>query len=85
MVPTPIPDMGKVIHAAAGTDTSVVVTEDGKAWSWGFSANYQTGLGTTEDVETATMIDNTAVRGKKLVWSGCGGQFSMLASVAEAE
>ena len=85
MVPTPIPGLGKVVHAAAGTDTSVVVTDEGKAWSWGFSANYQTGQGTTEDVELATMIDNTAVREKKLVWSGCGGQFSMLASVAEVE
>ena len=82
MNPTEVPGMGKTIHAAAGTDTSVIVTEEGKAWSWGFSANYQTGQGTDEDVEQATWIDNTAVRGKKLIWSGCGGQFSMLASVA---
>ena len=76
--PTPVPGIDAV-HAAAGTDHSVAVARDGKAYSWGFSFNCQTGLGTEEDVEVATMIDNTAVRGKKLVWAGAGGQFSVLA------
>ncbi|KAK4997486.1 hypothetical protein LTR28_013966, partial [Elasticomyces elasticus] len=57
----------------------------GQAWSWGFSANYQTGLGTDEDVPIATLIDNTAVRGKKLNWAGAGGQFGILTAVAGAQ
>ncbi|KAH0551057.1 hypothetical protein GP486_007592 [Trichoglossum hirsutum] len=73
----------KVSMVAAGSDTSIAITTDGKAYSWGFSSNYQTGQGTDDDVEVATMIDNTAVRGKKLTWAGCGGQYSMLASPAE--
>ncbi|MCJ1472692.1 hypothetical protein MMC13_001341 [Lambiella insularis] len=81
--PMAIPGLGTVVHAAAGTDSNVVVNDQGKAFSWGFSGNYQTGQGTTDDVEVATMIDNTATRQKKLVWSGAGGQFSMLASAAE--
>ena len=82
MTPTPIPNIGKVVYVAAGSDHNIVVAEDGKAYSWGFSGTYQTGQGTTDDVNVATHIDNTAVRGKQLVWAGAGGQYSVLASYA---
>ncbi|KAI9793141.1 MAG: hypothetical protein M1833_000826 [Piccolia ochrophora] len=72
----------KAKMATAGTDSSIAITNDGKAFSWGFSANYQTGQGTTDDVEAARHIDNTAVRGKVLSWAGAGGQYSVLAAVA---
>lgn len=68
---------------SAGTDSCLVVTKDGKAYSWGFSDNYQTGQGDVDDVKEATLIDNTAVRGKKLCWAGAGGQFSVLCAEAE--
>ena len=71
--------------ATCGTDHTIAITTDGKAYSWGFSANYQTGQGTDEDVEVATLIDNTAVRGKRLVYAGAGGQYSVLAALAEQE
>jgi regulator of chromosome condensation len=82
-VPTQIPGVDAV-QCSAGSDHCVAVDKNGKAWSWGFSTTYQTGLGTDDDVEVATMIDNTATRGKKLVWAGCGGQFSVLAGIAGA-
>ena len=82
MSPTPIPNLGKVVYVAAGTDHSIAIAEDGKAYSWGFSGTYQTGQGTTDDISVATHIDNTAVRGKQLIWAGAGGQFSVLASYA---
>lgn len=66
---------------SAYPDGCLVVTKDGHAYSWGFSGNYQTGLGTTVDVIDATLIDNTAVRGKQLVYCGAGGQFGVLAAV----
>ncbi|KAI9802923.1 MAG: hypothetical protein M1825_002154 [Sarcosagium campestre] len=81
-VPTAIPGI-KAQMAAAGTDGGLVISQDGQAFSWGFSGNYQTGQGTIEDVETATLIDNTAVRGKKLNWAGAGGQFTIITSVAD--
>lgn len=59
-------------------DTCLVVDKDGTAWSWGFSGNYQTGQGIGDDIEEATEIDNTAVRGKKLVFGGLGGQYGVL-------
>ena len=74
---------GKVVHVTASSDHNIVVTEDGKAWSWGFSANFQTGLGTTEDVEVATMIDNTAVKERMLNGATTGGQFSIVTAAAE--
>jgi regulator of chromosome condensation len=78
--PTPLPTLKNIVAGACGPDHTIVIDKDGKAYSWGFSANYQTGLGTDDDVDTPTLIDNTAVRDTKLVWAGCGGQYSILAS-----
>ena len=82
MKPTQIPNINAAF-CSAGSDHGMAVATDGKAYAWGFSTTYQTGLGTDEDVEKATFIDNTATRGKKLVWVGCGGQFSVLAGLAQ--
>ncbi|KAL2005948.1 hypothetical protein VTN00DRAFT_10441 [Thermoascus crustaceus] len=72
----------KASVVAAGSDHSLAIDTDGRAWSWGFSATYQTGLGTQDDVEVATIIENTALRGKKLNWAGGGGQFSVFTEPA---
>lgn len=72
-------------YVSAATDNCLVVTKKGEAYSWGFSANYQTGQGTTDDVKLATLIDNSAVKGAQLVWCGAGGQFSVLAGLAAAD
>ncbi|KAL1303381.1 hypothetical protein AAFC00_006775 [Neodothiora populina] len=83
-VPTKVTAIdGKVAFATAASDHSIAITDDGRAYSWGFSTNYQTGLGTTDDVEVATHIDNTATRGKKLNYATAGSQFSILTSPAE--
>lgn len=76
---------GHVTCVAASSDHNIVVTKEGKAWSWGFSANYQTGQGTTDDIEEAMMIDNTATRDKQINYAACGGQFGILTAVAAEE
>ncbi|KAJ5696372.1 hypothetical protein N7536_006784 [Penicillium majusculum] len=81
IVPTPVPDVKAKVVAAA-SDHSLAIDADGRAWSWGFSATYQTGQGTQDDIEVATVIDNTATRGKKLNWAGAGGQFSVFTEPA---
>lgn len=81
--PVALPNLKNVVTGACGPDHSIVIDKDGKAYSWGFSANYQTGQGTDDDIEVPTMIDNTAVRETKLTWAGCGGQYSVLASKKE--
>ena len=78
--PTAIPGISNATFATAGSDHCIALNAEGLAYSWGFSANYQTGQGTDEDVEVATHIDNTAVRGKVLTWAGAGGQYSIVAS-----
>ena len=77
--PTALP-MENCSYVAAGSDHNVVLTDDGKAFSWGFNVNYQCGLGTMDDVDTPELIDNTAVRDNQLTWAGAGGQYSMLAA-----
>lgn len=83
MKPTAVPGLGHATMAAIGTDTSIVLNAAGQAYSWGFSANNQTGQGTEEDVAMATLIDNTAVRGKFLTCAGMGGQFGVLGGRAQ--
>ncbi|KAH8732300.1 regulator of chromosome condensation 1/beta-lactamase-inhibitor protein II [Phaeosphaeriaceae sp. PMI808] len=78
--PTPLPGLKDIVNGACGPDHTIIINKEGKAYSWGFSANYQTGQGTDDDIDTPTMIDNTAVRDIKLTWAGCGGQYSVLAS-----
>ena len=77
--PTVLEKIQNAQYAAAGTDHNIALDGKHEAYAWGFSANYQTGLGTSDDVEEPTKIDNTATRGKKLTWAGAGGQYSMLA------
>ncbi|KAF2745431.1 RCC1/BLIP-II [Sporormia fimetaria CBS 119925] len=78
--PTRVPNVQDIILAACGPDHTLAVDKFGKAFSWGFSINYQTGQGPTDDIETPTLLANTAVREEKIVWAGAGGQYSMLAS-----
>ncbi|KZF22712.1 RCC1/BLIP-II protein [Xylona heveae TC161] len=80
--PTRVPGF-QARQACASSDHSIAVSVEGRAYSWGFSANYQTGQGTDDDVEVATLIDNTAVRDKRLNWAGAGGQYSVLTAPAE--
>lgn len=63
---------------AAGIDHSFAVTSHGTVYSWGFSENYRTGLGTDETVGTPTLVGE----GKIITAAECGGQFSVLAGPA---
>ncbi|CAD6506386.1 BgTH12-07312 [Blumeria graminis f. sp. triticale] len=80
--PITIPNINST-WIATGNDTCIVIDAKGRAYSWGFSSNYQTGQGTDEDVVEATLIDNTAVRGKRLTYAGVGGQFGILAGLTD--
>lgn len=81
--PTVIESVTGVVFVAADIDNSIAVTKEGKAYAWGYSENYRTGLGTEDPVKEPTLLQNTAVKEKKIVFAGCGGQFSLLAAIAE--
>ncbi|EGX91124.1 Ran exchange factor Prp20/Pim1, putative [Cordyceps militaris CM01] len=83
--PTDNTEVSGICAVTAGSDNNFAISEDGKAYSWGFSSNYQTGQGTIEDIKTPTEIDNTAIRGKQIIGAGAGGQFSVLFGKAEGQ
>jgi regulator of chromosome condensation len=77
---------GKTVFVASGGEHGIALNEEGKAYTWGFNATYQLGLGEAGDkmdnVLEATLVENNAVRDQKLIWAGAGGQYSMFASAA---
>ena len=83
--PTSVPGLGTVVCAGAGTEQSFGINADGKAYSWGSNAVYQLGIGNSDDQDLPVLIDNTAVRDKKLNWASGGGQYSMMTAPAVLE
>lgn len=81
LVPTVVPGVKDVVCVAAGTDHSFAITKRGEVYSWGFSANYQTGQGTTDDIVVPTRIDNSAIRERKIVFAGAGGQYGIVGAL----
>ena len=65
---------------ASSSDTSIVISPEGKGYSWGFSENFQTGQATRKDVEVPTLMESDDISGKRLVWAGVGGQYGIVAS-----
>ncbi|CAG8953414.1 hypothetical protein HYFRA_00010163 [Hymenoscyphus fraxineus] len=80
-VPLVVPGIDATMVAAAN-DTCMAVTKDGRAFSWGANMTYQAGQGDIEDVKVATPLENSAIRGKQMVFCGIGGQFSLLGGLA---
>lgn len=66
------------VFGAAGSDHCFAVERGGRVWSWGFNAQGQAGQGGEEEVQGARVLENTAVRGRVVVWAGAGGQYGVL-------
>jgi regulator of chromosome condensation len=81
-VPTPVPGLTQRAFATAGSDHTIAISKDFKAFSWGFNVDRQTGQKTEDDIECATLISHPAINEQKLVWAGAGGQYSVLATKA---
>lgn len=78
-IPTLIPRIPLMIHAACGTHHNIAISSTGEAYSWGYGESWQVGHGPgAGDIEIPTRIDNTATRGVKMITGGAGGQFSVL-------
>lgn len=86
LIPQKVEDIeGKPVLVATNSDHNIVVTEDGEAFSWGFSENYQTGQGDEGIVKEPTLIENTAVRDVKITGATTGGQFTILYAEADEQ
>lgn len=65
-------------NISAGSHHNVAIATNGIAYSWGFGETYAVGLGPDEDdIEVPTRINNTATREHRIIFAGCGGQFSV--------
>jgi regulator of chromosome condensation len=70
------------VFVAAGIDHSIALTSLGMPYSWGFSSNFRTGLGTEDSVERPALINNAAVARSNIIFAGCGGQFLVITGLA---
>ncbi|KAE8349230.1 regulator of chromosome condensation 1/beta-lactamase-inhibitor protein II [Aspergillus coremiiformis] len=69
-----------IVSVGIGTDHSFAITEDGRAYSWGFNVQNQAGQpGDVDEIVHPTLLSNKHVDGKKLVLAAAGGQFSLVA------
>jgi len=75
-----IPGDVKFAAIGCGPDHNLAISRDGKAWGWGFNANFQVGVGRDDDeVKVPEQLVSKWIAETKLDWAGCGGQFSMVA------
>jgi regulator of chromosome condensation len=85
-VPTVIPGIPTMVHAACGTHHNIAISDKGEAYSWGYGESWQVGHGPEAgDVEVPTKIENTATKGVKMITGGAGGQFSVLLGLPKTE
>ena len=84
MLPTTRIGTAKLV--AVGTYHNVAINTAGQAYSWGFNINYQCGQDACSvDIHEPTRVENTAIKNRDLIWVGAGGQFSIMAAVAERD
>ena len=82
LVPTALA-VRDVAHCASGPEHNVIVTKEGRSYSWGFNANYQCGIPVDDDIPEPRLMKGRHIREKELVWAGAGGQYGMVASHAD--
>ncbi|KAF4998176.1 hypothetical protein FDECE_11853 [Fusarium decemcellulare] len=77
--PTQVPNVGKAVHVACGTDHTIFINEEGKGYATGINSSGQLGLGHEKDVNVVQEIRGHDLKGEKLSWAGAGSQFSIIA------
>ncbi|KAJ3507827.1 hypothetical protein NM208_g15908 [Fusarium decemcellulare] len=77
--PTKVPQIGKAVHVACGTDHTIFIDQEGKGYGTGINSSGQLGLGHDQDVNVAQEIRGHDLKGEKLSWAGAGSQFSIIA------
>ncbi|KAG2173389.1 hypothetical protein INT44_008741, partial [Umbelopsis vinacea] len=77
-LPTEVPNLSNVHHIAAGSNHTIAVTKDGKAYAWGFGESYQLGSGSDEDEKVPHLIEGQKIEGKEILVAASGGQHSVI-------
>lgn len=81
LLPTEVPTIDSATHVGCGTDHTIVLDSEGAAYATGFGTQGQLGLGSYDDIDVFQRIP---AKEKKLIWAGCGGQFSIVAAPADS-
>lgn len=78
-MPVPIPEC---VHITAGTDHTIAITRDGKAYSWGYNIDHRCGPG-SDEIPVATLLKSASINDRKIIWASAGGHYSVLAAAIE--
>lgn len=78
LLPTEVPDFGKVHTVATGTSCSFAVTDEGKLYSWGMGDTLQLGNGEEKDVQSPELVTGKKLEDKKVLSVSAGGQHTAL-------
>lgn len=70
-------DSVNVTQLECGECCSFVVTDDGKAYSWGIGSNQQLGIGSDEDQFEPILLTGAQVREKHVIRVSSGGQHTL--------
>ncbi|KAI1827248.1 regulator of chromosome condensation [Xylaria intraflava] len=81
--PVAVPSIGTAAYVGCGTGHTIFINTEGRAYGAGFGSMGQLGIASEDDAIVAEKITGAAVKGKRLVWCGAGGQFSMVAMPTE--
>lgn len=66
-----------VVQLESGESCSFAVTQDGKAYSWGFGSNQQLGTGSDEDQLEPTLLTGAQVKDRHVIGVSSGGQHTL--------
>ncbi|CAO3691550.1 unnamed protein product [Umbelopsis ramanniana] len=77
-LPTAVPNLSNVHQIAAGSNHTIAVTKDGKAYAWGFGGSHQLGSGSEEDEKVPHLIEGQKIEGKDILVAAAGGQHSVI-------
>ena len=78
LLPTEVPDFGKVHSIATGSSCSFAVTDEGKLYSWGMGDSLQLGNGEEKDVWTPELVTGKKLENKQVLCVSAGGQHTAL-------
>lgn len=78
LLPTEVPNFGRVQTVSTGTSCSFAVTDEGKLYSWGMGDSLQLGNGEEKDVWSPEVVSGKKLENKKILSVSAGGQHTAL-------
>ncbi|KAJ1889778.1 hypothetical protein LPJ66_007851 [Kickxella alabastrina] len=77
-LPTQIESIPSIVDFTCGSNHNIAVSQDGKAYTWGFGEMLQLGNGEEEDIAEPTLLRGQKIDGKVVSKVAAGGQHSVV-------